>query len=50
VKDLFLAKCVHTPEERVFIIGGSKDKQALNSLADVQEYIFNKNGQFENVI
>lgn len=37
--DLFMAKCVYTPENRVFIIGGAKDNKTRVTLRDVYEVV-----------
>ena len=37
--DLFMAKCVYTPDQRVFIIGGAKDSKTRMTLRDVSEIV-----------
>lgn len=33
-----MAKCIYTPEERVFVIGGAKDNKTKETIKDVVEY------------
>ena len=40
-----MAKCVYTPDERVFVIGGSKDNKNSETLSAVTEYGVLPNGQ-----
>lgn len=40
-----MAKCVYTPDERVFVIGGARDNKTQQTISDVTEYGVMPNGQ-----
>ena len=42
VKDLpslYMAKCVYTPDERAFVIGGARDKTNKTTINDTVEFV-----------